>query len=191
MNVGSLYKKHGGRREECILLIVGALLSGFLMTGCKPTEKNYRSAYNAALEKRERDEERRRELQSDLGVDREALHDVDEAGSMMITLTDPTGEEELRLLSKARNFHREDSVRGVVAAVATMKMESNARSLASDLNVAGFPKARAVRSGEDYVVIIDEGETPSALSLYVTKFRKLYPEFLYMGQGEMLLFYSR
>lgn len=172
-------------------IMVMALGFGMLMPGCKPTEKNYRSAYEAAREKRERDEEHRKELQADLGVDQTALQSVDDDGAMKITLTDIATDEEYKVISKNRSFHRDDKVNGAVAAVATMKMGSNAESLAEDLKKSGFPASRVVRSGDEYIVIIEEDPSAAGLARTAIRFMKKYPEFPYMGQGEMLVIYSR
>ncbi|MDE5842752.1 MAG: hypothetical protein K2H35_03325 [Muribaculaceae bacterium] len=172
-------------------LMAAAVIGSLALSGCKPSEKHYKSAYTAALEKRERDEARRRELQADLGVDKTALQDVEDSDAKMITISDPASDAQLSVKSKSANFHREDNVRGVVASVATMKMASNARSLAADLVADGFKNARMVRSGEEYIVIIEEGADAASLAHTIKKFRDKNPGFPYMGQGEIEIIIAR
>lgn len=170
-----------------ILIIVVLLLSG----GCKTTVKNYKDAYDIAREKRERDELRHRQLQDEVGVERDKLENVDEMPINRIEITNPSKDsDKLQLKAVRAAFHREDKVFGVVAAVAKFKMRANATSLAEDLRSEGFPDARSVRSGEDFYVIIADGALPAELAPAIFKFRKKLPDFPYVGQGEMLLIYA-
>lgn len=162
-----------------------------MMGGCKPTEKNYQSAYKAAQEKRARDEAHRRELQADLGVDQTALQSVDDESGTWTTLTDAATNEEVRVKSVRKRFHRDDKLDYVVAAVATMRMKGNAQALADDLKAEGFAEARVARSGENFVVIIGESKAAQNLASTILKFEKKFPDFTYMGQGEMLVYFTR
>ncbi len=173
----------------------GCLLAGVCLllglSACKTTVKNYQDAYEVARQKRERDEERRRELQKDLGVDQTKLEQVDTPSIGFIELKDDATGSTLNVKTAAIPFHREDKVRGMVLVVAKFKMPTNAESLAADLREEGFTEARMARSGEDFYVLIGEGTLPADLAPTAFRFRKRLPEFPYVGVGEMLLVYPR
>ncbi|MDE6271732.1 MAG: hypothetical protein K2M31_01855 [Muribaculaceae bacterium] len=176
------------KRIACLVAGIGILLG---LGGCKTTVKNYQEAYDVARQKRERDEERRRELQNDLGVDNAKLEQVDAPSIGTIELKDDASQTVINVKTAAIPFHREDKVRGVVIAVAKFKMPTNAESMAADLREDGFPEARMARGGEDFYVLIAEGTYPSDLAQTAFSFRRKLPEFPYVGIGEMLLVYPR
>lgn len=174
------------------LLLLSIALVGMGLGACKTTVKNYQEAYDIAQHKREQDEKRRQQLQEEMGVDRTKLEDVDEMPINRIEVKNPDASETLQLHAVSTNFHRADSVRGIVVSVAKFKMPANAVSLASDLKAEGFEKARSVRSGEETYVLIDEATYPYELAPTIFRFRKKLPAFPYVGQnGEMLLIYAR
>ncbi len=170
-----------------VVIAVLLLIAG----GCKTTVKNYKDAYDIAREKRQRDEARHRELQDEMGVEREKLENVEEMAINRIEVRNPSNPDDIvRLHAVKTIFHREDNVHGVAVSVAKFKMRANAESLAEDLRAEGFPGARSVRSGDEFYVLIGEGSVPADLSGEIFKFRKKLPEFPYVGQGEMLLIYA-
>lgn len=175
-------------------LLLAAVLVGscVALTGCKTTVKNYQDAYDVAREKRERDEARHRELQAEMGVDREKLQSVDDEPTInRIQLTDTLSGESITLKAINAPFHRDDNVRGMAIAIARFKMPTNANALAADLQAEGFEEARAARSGSEYYVLLKEGTYPSDLASEIMRFRRKLPDFPYVGFGEPVLVYPK
>lgn len=166
-------------------------LAVMLLGGCKTTVKNYQDAYQVAQQKHERDEERHRKMQDELGVDRTKLQSVDEPDQLMMDMPDTDGEVRMQLPAKYMSFHRQDNVVATVILVAKFKMAANAEGLADDLRSEGFPQSRAVRSGDDYYVVLAEGSSLSEMSPTAYKFKKMLPDFPYVGIGEMTIAYPR
>lgn len=157
------------------------------VTGCKPTEKNYSSAYEVAKQKRERDEAHRRELQAEMGVDFDKLQSVDNTNYITIEVPDSLGGSNIRMPLKNASFNRADQADAYLAAVAMFKMRANASSLAEDLRSEGFPAARALTSGDNFYVVIEEGKNPEALLPDVIRFVNKFKDFTYVGTGEILI----
>lgn len=150
------------------------------MAACKPTEKNYRSAYDVALEKREREkregEERRREMGLEDGA---ILQDAD--GVRRISV----GEREV--LSRNLNFARADSVKTYAVSVGTFRMPGNAKAMAADLDAEGFPGTRALKSGDNYFIVIGSGEDASEGVELMDRFSASKPDWQYVGQPGILM----
>lgn len=168
-----------------IWLLTGAALLGTV--GCKPTEKNYSEAYDVARRKRDRDEERHRRLQEDLGVDREKLRSVDGPAHHTFQVPDSLGGGTLDIAVRRLALSRADSVAECSLSVAAFRMRSNADALAADLRSEGFPGARAVSGGDEEYVIIDENAEPAALARTLRRFSSRLKDFPYVGQGEPVL----
>lgn len=132
------------RIYSAALLLIAALC---ILPACKPTEKNYRSAYDTARQKTLRQEAEILELQKDLRVAGNAqLQEVD--GVRL----EPLGTDTLWTMH--RIFAAADSVAPYSLAAGRMKMRANALAMAEDLG----KNARAARSGEEFFIIVAESD---------------------------------
>lgn len=139
------------------IAIIG--LSLIALGGCKPTERNYKSAYDVAILKKEREDSLKRERQRELGLGGVVMEENSD-GSRLMTVG---GTEVLTLHA---TMAKEDTVRRYAPAVALFKMPANAESFASDLAGEGWKRARMAKSGARYFVILDSfdsGEEAVAL----------------------------
>lgn len=153
-----------------IILVLGVVL--VVLTGCKPTEKNYRSAYDAAVAKREKataDANLPADLILEDGPKKEKIGDLEVA-----TLNER--------LSPVDNG---DALGMVNVAVAQFKMPTNARSGAEALKEKGF-QARVVKAtGGRYFLLAGSYADFDAALECAARFRKAYPDYPYIGfQGE-------
>lgn len=139
-------------------------LAGGMLTGCKPTEKNYRSAYDAARAKREREDSLRQARVADLGLDSKGGTGMEEVdGARRTTIR---GRE---VWLRSETFVRADSVKAYSVSAATFKMPSNATAMAADLRADGFPAARAAQGKDAWFVLIGESDAlDPALDIYGT-----------------------
>lgn len=168
------------------LILSFILLIG--MASCKPTEKNYSDAYDVARLKRERDEEHRKQLDADLGIDRSQLQSDENANRRTISVPDSLGGGDFEAVYRTFNIRRSNNVAKYGASVAAFKMESNAQSLASDLVAEGFGQARAVSGSDIWYVIIADDDAPEKVVPECRRFQKRMKDFPYVGQGELIIF---
>lgn len=161
-------------------LIIPLLLMIIVGTaGCKPTEKNYRSAYDVAREKHDREQREREELRRDLGIGEGVIQDVDD-----YTLSDIGGEQ---VWVRHLNFARTDSVSMYAVGVATFKMDTNARAMASDLVADGWHSARCAGADKSWFVIIGESSNETEAIGILRRFRDASPKWQYVGQPGIAL----
>ena len=109
--------------------IFGILLFTILLSGCKPTEKGYKAAYDAALTKREA-------ANADLGLDvpEGALQQVD--GPQLKTIE---GEKVYVLHQRLKPLDEEMKLpHNFNVAVGCFKMPTNCKALAEDLKKEGL-----------------------------------------------------
>ena len=149
------------------------------LTGCKPTEKNYRSAYDVAREKRDRDRREREELRSELGIGEGVIQDVE--GYSLATIGGG------QVWTRHLNFSRQDSVAPYAVAAATFRMDTNARAMTSDLRSAGWEPARYVGDGKNWYVIVGESDSESGAIESLRRFREAHPDWQYVGQPGIAL----
>lgn len=149
---------------------IGAAIVALMFVGCKPTEANYKKAYDAALAKREKvAQEQMRPatgLMSDYGpqlrvVDGDTIYVVNE----MLRFEDgikPSG-------------------RWAVA-VGLFKMDTNAKASASDLRELGFPEAVMGRAqGDKYYTLAAFASTLDSIRVCSKQFEEKFPEYPYVG----------
>lgn len=158
-------------------LLLLTLLSG--LGGCKPTEKNYRSAYDVAREKRERDERERAARQEEMGMTGSAILDQDGVTTVNIDGRD--------VYARHLNFARADSVADYAVSVATFRMSSNAIAMAADLASGGYPETRALKSGERWFLIIGSDSTPAGALGIADGFAASRPDWQYVGQPGIIM----
>ncbi len=150
--------------------MISAALAALMLVSCKPTEKNYKAAYDAALKKRaEAAEQQMRPATGLLSDDGPQLRIVD--GDSIFVLR-----ERLRLLDGSRpggNW---------AVAVGVFKIDTNAKASSADLNAAGWksaPPAKA-QAGKFYAV----ADTLTSLQdarKRAAEFKLAFPDYPYVG----------
>lgn len=144
---------------------LAAVLLVLVLTGCKPTEKNYRAAYDKARLKREAEQEARREIEQDLNiVGTGVVQEVD--GVRLETI----GDETVWVLHQ--RIKSDPAVGPYALAVARMGMRANALALAED-----YEGWRAVKAGDSYLVLAGEADTPDGILLLKHEFEKRHKDF--------------
>ena len=153
-----------------IMICISAALAALMFVGCKPTEKNYKAAYDAALAKRqEAAAEQMRPATGLLSDDGPQLRVVD--GDTVYVL-----KERIRMLDGAQ-------VPGHWAvAVGVYKMDTNAKASAADLRAKGFPKALVARAGgAKYYTVVSTVETLDSARVAARVFGMSFPQYPYVG----------
>ena len=156
------------------------LAAGIALTGCKPSERNYKSAYDVARAKAEREERERSELNREMGLSDATLQEVD--GARLETVAGRPS-----VWGKRTRLARADSVAEYSVAIATFKMPANAEALAADMRGAGFSASRTAKQGERYYTLIGESPDPAEMVLLMERFEKKYKEYHYVGQPGIML----
>lgn len=155
-----------------LLRLFPLLLLICVFAGCKPSEKNYRAAYDVAVAKRQKDApDPYAGLGDAVRDDAPARREVD--GKILWVRTEP--------LTCADD-------RGSVApwnvAVAAYKMAANARSHAERLKSEGYGSLLLKNSdGMIYVVAATPGSLQEAAE-FIEKFKVKHPEAIYVGLPE-------
>lgn len=151
-------------------IFVSAALVALTLVGCKPTENNYKQAYDAALQKRQQAaEEQMRPASGLLSDDGPQLRVVD--GDSIYVLS-----QRLVLFDGSRLPGR------WALAVGAFKMDTNAKASASDMADNGYKKAVAAKGadGKWYTVITTSTDLDSIKNLSI-KFKKAFPDYPYVG----------
>lgn len=150
-----------------ILIILIAI---FTLMGCKPTEKNYKSAYDAARLKREKAaKEQMRPATGLLSDDGPQMRVVN--GDTIFVL-----QERLRALDGSRLPHQ------WMLGVGMFKMDTNAKASADRLRSEGYPDATAVKGYDSkYYTVAATAASLDSIIIVSKKFKKDYPEYPYIG----------
>ncbi|RXE68476.1 hypothetical protein [Sangeribacter muris] len=150
-----------------ILLL--AAVAAIALVSCKPTERNYREAYDVAVGKREKVSE---SLAADGLISEDAprgkVVDGDTLYFVNEILRVDDGVSPLKQLN---------------VAVAVFKMNTNARAGASMLSEKGYD-ARAARALEDkWYIIAGSFDSMDDTRAFIARFRKENPSYPYIGLG--------
>lgn len=144
-----------------------------MLPACKPTEKNYRAAYDIAIAKKQKTEA---ELEA------EGIVDAD-APTMRIVKGDTLYFKQmpLRITSSDTPLHPYNLV------VDEFKMPTNARSSAETIKEKGF-EARALQSsGGKWIVVAGGADSLDDAAALVRKFKSGFPNYTYIGFGKPIL----
>ncbi|MBO5444848.1 MAG: hypothetical protein J5995_05835 [Muribaculaceae bacterium] len=154
------------------LIAICALL--LLAAGCKPTEKGYKAAYDAAKAKREYVDP---ELELLTGGHR--LLD-DGASNWKVIGSDSLQVQTIRISpGKGEQWPQSGPYR---LAVAMFKMDTNAGSLLSDLQAKGCVNARVAADGKGkHYIIAGSATSADSLGAVLSDFRQRNPDFPYIG----------
>ncbi|MBD5212780.1 MAG: SPOR domain-containing protein [Bacteroidales bacterium] len=154
--------------------IIGAALLLFLClaSGCKPTENNYKAAYEAAQAKRQKDLE-----DKDILIPGGKLFSEDDPQPFKVHGIDLLARhEQLKLIcGDEAQFHKYN------VAIASFKMDANARSYWERLKDS-YPDAVVVQNVRQiYFVCIGSYESEQGAALACEEFRKRNPDCPYVG----------
>ena len=144
------------------------------LVGCKPTEKNYRAAYDAALNKR---------AQAAESVAADGLISDDAPRRIVI------GGKDYSVIDENVKADSDDDTLGkVLVAVARFKMPTNARAGAEALREKGYGAVAARAMGEKWYIIAGSFPDVGEAASFIAGFRKDNPGFMFIGlDGEPLI----
>lgn len=161
------------------IYIIGATVAGsVLLSSCKPTEENYKAAYDAAVNKRETENKDR----TGQGVRIEAID-----APRRVTVSG------VELGIKTLYLHSEENVTGIqpeyCLVVARYKMPTNARGQVAGLKESGYNNATVMSDSDQmYLVVADVAYSLEDAVRKVADYRKRYPEHTYVGlYGDILV----
>lgn len=146
------------------------IIAALMFASCKPTENNYKAAYDAALEKRE-------------AVSREQMLPatglLSDDGPQMKILEGDTIFVLKELLYRGEPAQK---VAGWKVAVSLYKMETNASANATDLQNSGWKNAFAAHAkGEKWYVVVDKTSTLDSARVIAKEFIKKHKNYPYIG----------
>lgn len=151
-------------------IFVSAAIVALTFIACKPTEKNYRDAYDAALAKRQ--EVAAQQMRPATGL----LSDEGPQRRIIGNDTVFVSVETLRTLD-GKNLPGHFAL-----AVGVFKMDTNAKAAAADLAEAGYSEAKAAkgREGRIYTLAL-AGNSLDSIKAASLKFKKDFPDYPYVG----------
>lgn len=163
-------KRYRNIRSVCIALLAATALGG--VTSCKPTEKNYQAAYDAAKAKREA-----------------AEADMMLPGSGLISEDGPR----LRIVNGDSLYVAHDRIRikylqennielqPYSVAVSVYKMSTNARATASRLKEAGYNSVVVETTNDRWYAVAGTFPTIGEAGEFIKAFKERNPKYSYIG----------
>lgn len=156
-----------------------ALLLMVFATGCKPTEKNYKDAYETALKKRDNSG-------LDYGLGNEMKVEAIDAPKKIIY----NNKEYYVKVEYVAPFETDLASRPkYMIVVAKYKMPTNARNQVEQLKKSGFGNSMLVKDrDENYLVVADYAQTMDDIAQKADDFKKKYPNINFIGlYGDILI----
>lgn len=146
------------------------VLTVVALAGCKPTEKGYRQAYDAAKAKREA-------AVREQMLPAEGLQSLD--GPQLRVMD---GDSVYVLRERLRTEDSKHAPKPWLLGVGVYKMNTNAKANAANLQAEGYTDAAAMRGSEGkwYTVAAMAG-TLDSLRVIGADFRRRHPEYPYVG----------
>lgn len=159
------------RKYMAALLASLALLS--VMPGCKPSEKNYKAAYETAKEKRDREA-----YDADLGID---YTNIRKDGDPVWRKMSETSDSVMWRRQWMKPMTDTDTVHKYNVTVAQFKMPTNVRAMTESLKGMGY-NAYALQTNEP-VYLVEAGGFPSfeEAAAFLLEFMKKRKDFSYIG----------
>lgn len=154
-------------------VIVLLMLASVALVGCKPTEKNYKSAYDAAVNKRQASET----LDSDLGIPGGKLQQVDGPATRVVNGdTVYVTVQHLKFVDGVEHeMHRYN------VAVCAYKMKTNCAAMVSDLFSKGYQAFGVQNSEGMFYVIAGSFNTLDEAAAFDRSFRTKETQHVYSG----------
>lgn len=156
------------------LRIAGIIAFLALMSGCKPTEKNYKSAYDAALQKRKAAET----LDVDLVMPGQKLQSLDGPNIQIVN-----GDSVYVMVKRVKALEEGNAniSRPYKVAVSMYKMKTNCLALTNDLKERGYEAFGVTDAdGNCYVIAGSFTSLPEA-ALFDKQFQKKEKSHIYSG----------
>lgn len=157
------------KKTTICALCLGAMMLG----GCKTTERNYKQAYDIAIQKRQKEA-------TDTDLQTEGF--VRDGAPKKVAADD--GEIYVLVLRMQAQKPVETPLKDWNVAVAAYKMAGNAHSQAEGLQLEGYKGARVVLSSDTYYVIAAGFDSKDEASRFIRDYRKRYPDVNYIGLQE-------
>jgi len=151
-------------------LCVAALAFSFI--ACKPTEKNYREAYDAAKAKREAAEAEKMIPASGLLSDDGPSMRIVEGDTLFVS------NDRLRAV-KTDSMHKAPAAYNV--AVGVYRMSTNAEASAADLRKEGYDASAMQTTGNRWYTIVGSFADLKDARLLIGEFKKKNPGYPYIG----------
>ena len=150
--------------------IISAATAALMLVSCKPTEKNYQAAYDAALKKRaEAVEQQMRPATGLLSDDGPQLKIIE--GDSVFVLR-----ERLRCLDGSKLSGR------WAVAVGVFRIDTNAKASAVDLVNAGWSGAMPAKvQGGRFYALADTLESIDSARARAAEFKQRFPDYPYVG----------
>lgn len=143
----------------------------FILTGCKPTEKNYKAAYDAALSKRQAESE-----DPDLNLPAEGYTRLGEPEKKEIN-----GKTYFYKFQHLHPLSEGVEMQPYNVAVSVYKMPTNCQSQVRDLCEAGYD-AFGTRTGDDrYYTIVGSYPTIEEAAEAVDNYMRKHKDSIYVG----------
>lgn len=153
------------------IIALTALLA-FIIAGCKPSEKNYRAAYDAAKAKREAARAEAMVPATGLMSDDGPMLKMVEGDSVFVS------RDRLRIDPKAP---AESRPQPFCVGVGVYKMHTNAEAAASDLKAKGYNATAMQTTGDRWYVIAAGFPALAEARAFIAEFRKKNPKYPYIG----------
>lgn len=156
--------------KKKINIIISAAIVALMFVGCKPTEKNYQKAYDAALAKRQQAAEEQMRPASGLLIDEGPQRRI-------------VGNDTIYVLNEILRLPDGNKLPGRVAmAVGVFKMDTNAKASASDLTSQGYPAATVAKGREGhFYTIATTSQNLDSLRFESRKFKEKFPGYPFVG----------
>lgn len=156
--------------RKILPLFISAAIVALIFVGCKPTENNYRKAYDAAIAKREAAAAEQMRPATGLLSDEGPQLRVMDGDSIYILKETIRNDDGSRLSGKW------------AVAVGRYKMDTNAKASASDMKAKGFPNAKTVKSvGGNHYVLTTTVESLDSARVAAKVFQMSMPQYYYVG----------
>lgn len=168
-------------KRNLIIIAVGVLA----LTACKPTEKNYRSAYDIAVNKRQAEQQAldaeglvSEDAPKPRYIDGDTLYFANEIIRMD---EDFAPYKDAKSKVAAEGTPVENPLKALNVAVGMFKMNTNARSGASDLRDKGFSAFPVRAQGGKWYIIAGSFDTLDSARVFIKDFTRRNPSFPYIG----------
>lgn len=155
------------KKQRCILPALALLLAA---TACKPTEANYKAAYDAALNRKAHSDDADRELGIAPGqlITEDGPLRKSIGGRMM-----PVLHEHIRWTAGTENARKRYNL-----AVASFKMPTNVESTLRTLLDNGYPAWAGVNAEGRYYVFAASFDSPEQTAAFADKYVKEHKDFI-------------
>lgn len=151
-------------------VLISAALVALILVACKPTEANYKKAYDAALAKRQQVAEEQMRPASGLLSDDGPMRRVLDGDTVYV------------LAERLRTLDGNKLPGSWALAVGAYKMDTNAKASAEDLKADGYVNAQpAIGPGKKYYTILHTASSLDSVKAEAVKFVENYPHYPFVG----------